>query len=43
MDDLNMPDVIQEEKMTKDFREEAETRIAEARVMAKVWIDINFY
>lgn len=37
MDDLNMPEIIQEEKMTKDFKEETETRIAEAQAMAKVW------
>ena len=32
---LDMPEVTQEEKMTKDFSEETEVRIADARKIAK--------
>lgn len=41
MADLNMPEITQEEKMTKDFSEETETRLAEARTLAKVGYNWN--
>jgi hypothetical protein len=36
MEDLNMPDVVEDEKMTKDFQEETASRITEARSAAQV-------